>query len=313
MNTSIQELMSSDRPYLTDGGLETSMIFHEGFDLPHFAAFPLLKTEAGRTALKAYYERFLGIAEQSGRGFVLDTPTWRAGMAWTGHFEFSDAEMAEVNKDAVAWCQALRDTWAERVGSIVINGQVGPAGDAYEVDQALSEQDALEVHRGQLKALAEAGADLASAMTLGAASEAIGIARAAKSVDIPLVIAFTTETDGNLPNGQALNDAIAEVDAATDASPLFYMINCAHPDHFKTRLTGNGWLERIGGVRANASRQSHAELDACTVLDDGNPAEFGDLNAALSQMLPSLRVLGGCCGTDHRHVGEVAAKEGVAA
>jgi homocysteine S-methyltransferase len=143
-----------------------------------------------------------------------------------------------------------------------------------------------------------------SAMTLTYAAEAIGIVQAAKEIDVPAVIAFTLETDGRLPSGQPLGDAIAEVDAATNAGPIYYMINCAHPDHFRDALDTNApWILRIGGIRANASRMSHAELDEAEVLDDGDPIELGALNMELLQLLPNIRVIGGCCGTDHRHVG----------
>lgn len=305
----LSQMMNTDQPYLTDGGLETWLIFERGFELPAFAAFPLLRQDEGRAALVEYFAKFLDVAEKAGRGFVLDTPTWRAGVAWCDALGLSAAEIMAANKDAVALAKTIRDARETSDLPVVINGQIGPAGDAYDGDRVLGIAAAEKIHAPQIAALAEAGADLVSALTLGTTSEAIGIAHAAIEADIPFVVSFTTETDGKLPNGTTLADAIREVDNVTGGAPLYYMINCAHPDHFRGRLEGGGadWLSRIRGVRANASRLSHAELDEATQLDAGDPIEFGALSHALGRMLPNLSMLGGCCGTDHRHVHHIAA------
>lgn len=303
----IKDFANADRFYLTDGGLETYMIFEKGYDLPLFAAAHLLESENGRNDLATYYERFIETARNSGRGFVMDTPTWRSGGAWAEALGKSKEDMRQVNTDAVRFLSAIRRKHESASLPILINGQIGPAGDAYAPDTVLSAQEAFDVHGLQVHALGKAGVDTISALTFTHAEEAIGIARCAREIDIPINIGFTLETDGRLPSGQSLNDAIAEVDGATDATPFYYMINCAHPDHFKHILYGSeDWMERIGGVRANASRLSHAELDESETLDDGDPREFGELNAGLLSFLPNIRVLGGCCGTDHRHVGCIA-------
>ncbi len=303
----IQKLKETRRFFLSDGGLETFLIFDKGYDLPCFSAAILLDTDKGRADLRAYYERFIDIAKASGRGFILDAPTWRAGTAWAGPLGLTLKETMETNRRAVSFVSGLRAEHETDTCPILINGLVGPAGDAYAPDTEISRQDALLVHAPQVHALGKAGADMISAMTLTHAGEAIGITQAAKEIDVPVVIAFTLETDGRLPSGQSLGDAIAEVDAATNAGPLYYMINCAHPDHFRDALdTDAAWTLRIGGIRSNASRQSHAELDKAEVLDDGDPIELGKLSAELLSRLPNIRVLGGCCGTDHRHVGCIA-------
>ncbi len=303
----IQHLTSSGRFFLSDGGLETYMIFDKGYELPCFSAAVLLDSETGRRDLTDYFERYIAIARQSGRGFVLDAPTWRAGMAWAGPLGQTISEVLKTNKRAVAFVSDIRARHESDGFPILINGLVGPAGDAYAPDAPLDAQDALLIHAPQIHTLGRAGVDLISAMTLTHAGEAIGIARAAREIDVPAVIAFTLETDGCLPSGQPLGEAIREVDAATDNGPLYYMINCAHPDHFRDALdTRADWIARIGGIRSNASRLSHAELDEAEVLDDGDPEELGRLNADLLTLMPNIRVIGGCCGTDHRHVGCIA-------
>ncbi|MBO9436870.1 homocysteine S-methyltransferase family protein [Ruegeria sp. R13_0] len=303
----IQKLKETRRFFLSDGGLETFLIFDKGYDLPCFSAAVLLDTEQGRADLRAYFERFIDIAKASGRGFILDAPTWRAGTAWAGPLGLTLKEVMETNQTAVSFVSMLRAEHETETCPILLNGLVGPAGDAYAPDAEISRQEALLIHAPQIHALGKAGVDMISAMTLTHAGEAIGIVQAAKEIDVPVVIAFTLETDGQLPSGQSLGDAIAEVDAATNGGPIYYMINCAHPDHFRDVLdTAAAWTLRIGGIRSNASRQSHAELDEAEVLDDGDPVELGMLSAELVSRLPNIRVLGGCCGTDHRHVGCIA-------
>lgn len=306
----IHDLIHAERFYLSDGGLETYLIFDKGYELPCFSAAVLLDSERGRRDLAEYYERFLQIARQSGRGFVLDAPTWRAGVAWAGPLGQSVADVLKTNERAVQFVSEIRDRHETDTLPILVNGLVGPSGDAYAPDETLSCQDALLIHAPQIHALGRAGVDMISAMTLTHAGEAVGIVRAAAEIDIPVVIAFTLETDGRLPSGQSLADAIGEVDEATVNGPAYYMINCAHPDHFRNVLeTGGAWTSRIGGIRSNASRMSHAELDEAETLDDGDPGELGRLNAELMRFLPNIRVVGGCCGTDHRHVGCIAIHE----
>ncbi|MEM7237277.1 MAG: homocysteine S-methyltransferase family protein [Pseudomonadota bacterium] len=303
----IQTLRDTRRFFLSDGGLETFLIFDKGYDLPCFSAAVLLDTAQGRADLTAYYERFIDIAKNTSRGFIMDAPTWRAGTAWAGPLGQTLHEVMETNRRAVSFVSDLRTHHETDSCCILINGLVGPAGDAYAPDTAISQQEALLIHAPQIHALGKAGVDMISAMTLSHAGEAIGIVQAAQEIDVPVVIAFTLETDGRLPSGQPLGEAIAEVDAATDKGPLYYMINCAHPDHFRDVLdTTEAWTLRIGGIRSNASRLSHAELDEAEHLDDGDPVELGNLCAELLSRLPNIRVLGGCCGTDHRHVGCIA-------
>lgn len=299
----IDRLLTAAAPWPADAGLETVMIFLEGLDLPQFASFVLLDNPEGRAALTRYFDRYLAIAKAGGTGFVLDTATWRANMGWAAAMGMDGAAIRSANQRAVAFAADYRARHETPALPILINGVVGPAGDGYRADSALSAEAAEQVHGLQIQALADGGVDLISAVTMTYPAQAIGIARAARHLGLPHVLSFTVETDGRLPNGQPLHDALAETEAATGGSALFYMINCAHPSHFAGDLAGP-MLARIGGIRANASRHSHAELDESTELDDGDPVEFGHFYAAFGRHLPNLRLVGGCCGSDHRHVGE---------
>jgi S-methylmethionine-dependent homocysteine/selenocysteine methylase len=294
------------RPYLTDGGLETSLIFGQGLDLPCFAAFPLLESEHGTAALRAYFEPYLELAREYGAGFVLDTPTWRANPDWAARLGYSPGDLDAANRRAVAFALQLRD--AAGAGTpILVDGVVGPRGDGYVAGERMTAEEAERYHGPQIASFAAAGADIVSAITMTYAEEAIGIARVAHAAGLPVVVSFTVETDGRLPSGQALRDAIEQVEAETGGAPRHYMINCAHPTHFEKALEPGPWLGRIGGLRANASTLSHAELDEAEELDVGDPADLGARYAQLRPRLPAVTVLGGCCGTDHRHVAQIAA------
>ena len=290
-------------PFVTDGGLETTLLFVQGVDLPDFAAFPLLDSDEGRAALRRYYTPYLDLAEQHGVGFVLDTPTWRANLDWGARLGYDAIQLAAVNHRAVEFVTALAD---ERPGlRRVVNGVIGPRGDGYVVGATMSAAEAAAYHGLQARAFAEAGAEMISAITMTYAEEAIGVARAAAAVSVPAVISLTVETDGRLPSGQSLDDAIAQIDAATRAQPAYYMVNCAHPTHFIAHLDPAAeWVGRIQGVRANASTMSHAELDAATELDRGDIGDLAERYAQLASVI-DLRVIGGCCGTDHEHVGTI--------
>jgi homocysteine S-methyltransferase len=294
------------QPLLTDSGLETWLVFLRGVDLPHFASFPLLDDDAGRALLAEYFTAHLDVARDAGTGIVLETPTWRANPDWAAKLGYEAEALDRVNRDAVAF---LRDLAAGHAGSVevVVSGNIGPRGDGYNPTELLTPDDAAAYHRAQIESFRAAGADRITMLTATHAGEAIGVVRAATDAGMPAVIAFTVETNGRLVRGQSLHEAIAEVDAATDNAALHFGINCAHPDHFTAALDAEAAaIERIGLLRSNASRMSHAELDEADELDDGDPIELAGLYAALLERHPHLSVLGGCCGTDARHVRAIA-------
>src|SRR3954451_21846161 len=284
--------------FLTDGGIETVLIFHEGLDLPAFAAFDLLEDDAGTEALRRYYDPYEGLARGHGAGFLLESPTCRASARWGAQLGYNEADLSRLNREAVALMEEVRDTYADGP-PVVISGCIGPHDDGYRPGETLSAEAAADYHSAQIATFADTAADMVTALTMTYADEAIGISRAAREAGIPAAISFTVETDGRLPSGQSLADAIELVDE--DAPPAYYMINCAHPTHFEAALS-EPWARRIHGLRANASAKSHAELDEAEELDIGDPDDLGARYAALRERLPALNVLGGCCGTDARHV-----------
>jgi S-methylmethionine-dependent homocysteine/selenocysteine methylase len=290
--------------YLTDGGIETTLIFHDGLDLPHFAAFHLLQDEAGTSALRRYFARYAEIARANRTGFILESPTWRASADWGQKLGYSSAALAEANARSIALMHEVRREFQDAGGRpFVVSGCIGPRGDGYDPGAIMSPDEAQAYHAEQIAVFARSEADMIAAITMTNASEAIGVARAAQAAGMPVAISFTVETDGRLPTGQGLKEAIAEVDESTKAAPAYYMINCAHPTHFATTLAGTGaWLQRIRGIRANASKRSHAELNEAPDLDAGDPAELGGEYGAFVRRLPQINVVGGCCGTDHRHI-----------
>jgi len=292
--------------FLTDGGIETTLIFHQGLDLPAFAAFVLLKDEHGTDELRRYYAPYVELAREQGAGFVLESPTWRASPRWAADLGLTEAELDKLNRRAIALMEELREDVSPSGAPVVISGCIGPHDDGYNPTTKLSAAAAEDYHSTQIETFRDTAADMVTAITMTYADEAIGLVRAARGAGLPVVISFTVETDGRLPSGQELGDAIGEVDEATDAAPAYYMINCAHPAHFEGALeTGDAWPARIGGIRSNASTKSHAELDEAEELDEGDPVDLGARHVRLRARLPNLNVLGGCCGTDHRHVTEI--------
>lgn len=296
-------------PFLTDGGMETTLVFHQGVDLPHFAAFYLLLSGEGIERLREYYRRYLRIARQHQCGFILEAPTWRASPDWIGKIDCGGSTLADVNRKAIELMLELREESEAVESPVVISGNVGPRGDGYQPGNRMTVEQARDYHARQMEVFAQTDADMASALTLNYVDEAIGIALAAKDAGIPVAISFTVETDGLLPDGSTLADAITGTDEATGGFAAYYMINCAHPTHFARVLDqGGSWLNRVAGIRANASTKSHAELDECSTLDDGDPEMLGAQYQRILQAMPWIKVLGGCCGTDHRHIQSIASR-----
>jgi S-methylmethionine-dependent homocysteine/selenocysteine methylase len=300
--------LESGSLFLSDGGLETTLMFHNGLDLPHFAAFDLLRTLEGKETLRRYHIPYIEAARANGYGFVLDGPTWRANRDWGAKLGYSKEALAAVNRDGIALMEEIRSAYETPGFPMVISGAVGPRGDGYDPGLVMSPDEAQDYHSAQIGVFAETAADMVSAFTLTNVPEAIGITRAAEATGIPVIISFTLETDGALPTGQSLKDAIETVDAETSNRPAYYMINCAHPTHIENAFTeGGAWIDRLKGLRANASSRSHAELNEAPDLDAGDPAELAGQYRDLLRRFPHMKVVGGCCGTDIRHVACIGA------
>ncbi len=289
--------------FLTDGGIETTLIYLDGLELPYFAAFHLLKDTAGELALRRYFGSYAALAKQLGVGCVLESATWRASSDWGAKLGYSDDALRDANQRAVALLHEVRAQHESAATPMVVSGCIGPRGDGYNPESFMSATEAERYHGTQATTFRDARADMVTAITMTYPNEAIGVTRAAQAAGMPVALSFTVETDGRLPNGASLQEAIEEVDAATGNAPAYYMINCAHPTHFADVLRpGAPWATRIRGLRANASTKSHAELDQATELDIGDPADLARRYAELAAKLPNLSVVGGCCGTDQRHV-----------
>ena len=293
--------------FLTDGGIETTLIFLEGQELPDFAAFHLLKTRGGEAALRKYFRTYAGLAERFSTGLILESATWRASTDWGRKLGYGAKEIADTNRRAISLLEEIRGEFKGNSRKIVISGCLGPRGDGYNPGKTMTAKEAETYHGYQVRVFEDSVTDMVTAITMNYVEEAIGIAKAAAKAAMPVVISFTVETDGKLPTGQTLREAIEQVDATTSRYPSYYMINCAHPTHFERVLEqGAPWTRRIRGLRANASRKSHAELNESPELDIGNPAELGSEHAQLKKRFGDLNVMGGCCGTDHRHLEQIA-------
>jgi S-methylmethionine-dependent homocysteine/selenocysteine methylase len=297
--------------FLTDGGLETTLVFLKGIELSCFAAFDLLNDEKGSAAILNYYREYLDIAKQYQTGFILESPTWRANPDWIEKLGYPVTAIKDINEKAIQLMVTLKEAYKDAVSPILMSGCVGPRGDGYQPGQLMSIQEAAIYHAAQINVFANTGVDLVTAITMNYVEEAIGIALAANAIQLPVVISFTVETDGKLATGLSLKEAIEKVDDNVKEQPLYYMINCSHPAHFMdVLLAGKNepWIKRIKGIRANASCKSHAELDEATELDRGDPDELSSGYRQLKNTFTHLNVFGGCCGTDKEHIKAITQK-----
>ena len=285
--------------YVSDGGLETDLIFNRGVDLPEFASFPLVEDDRGRGLLRDYYDGYAAVARRAGAGLTLESPTWRANPDWGARVGYDAAALDRVNRAAIGFLDQLRESYTD-LEDVRIIGTLGPRGDGYVAGEKADPDEAAAYHRGQVEAFADAGVDVVAAYTITGPEEGIGIARAARQAGVPVLVGFTVETDGRLPDGTALREAVALVEA--EDAPDGFIVNCAHPTHIAPALEDGDWLGRIVQVNPNASTLSHAELDAAEELDAGDLGLLTASYDALRARLPGLAVVGGCCGTDARHV-----------
>jgi S-methylmethionine-dependent homocysteine/selenocysteine methylase len=292
--------------YLSDGGLESTMVFHRGIELNHFAAFELLNDPKGEEELWTYFFPYLDLAVKYDYHFVAETPTWRANPDWAFKLGYSTAELDALNRKSVRFMRKLIQDHSIESDKVLISGNIGPRGDGYIVEKIMTPEEAKAYHREQIRTFAMEDVDMVSAFTMNYTNEAIGVVLAAREFNVPVVISFTVETDGRLPNGDTLEEAINKTDYLTDGYATFFMINCAHPEHFKRVFTGKkDWIQRIGAIRANASLKSHAELEVSESLDEGDRCLIASGYYELKNSLPNLRVIGGCCGTDHSHIEKI--------
>ncbi len=293
-----------DGTFLHYVGMETDLIFNRGLELPGFASYPLLETESGRDMIRGYCDELMSMAREMEVGVILDSATWVANRDRGAAIGYGPEKLRELNAAAVDLIARVRDESGDL--PTLLCAQMGPRGDGYAPSEQMSADEAEAYHSEQMGWHAQSEADLAAGFTLCYPDEAIGIVRAGQRVEMPVAIAFTVETDGRLPTGLPLGEAIEIVDAATDSGAAYFLINCAHPDHYSQALEETPSIRRIKGVVSNASRCSHAELDEAEELDAGDPAELGKLTGILRKRFPHFTVFGGCCGTDMRHIQHIA-------
>jgi len=307
-----------ERTFLTNAGTETYLVFQQGFDLPEFCAFTVFEdAEAWGELERNHLGPILQAAADHGHGLMLDALVWRAQPDFVAKLGLGSDQLGHINATAVSRLREAAMRWRRSNGfdeqslPVLIAADIGPRGDGYRVeDAAVTVAAARDYHRPQIQAVVAAGADVVCALTMTGLSESIGIVEACALSGVPVIVSPTVETDGRLPDQSELGSFIRDVDEATGAAPLFYMVNCAHPTHLlptleAARAAGASWLGRFRGFRANASRKSHQELDDSTELDRGDPRELAR-DVAEMQQTYGLRVIGGCCGTDHEHLAAIA-------
>ncbi len=295
---------NSETCFLCYTGLETDLIFNQNVDLPGFATFPLLESEAGRNRLVKSYQEQIDLAREFGCGTMLESATWMANGDRAAPLGYNREQLASANFAALKLLHQMASKNADV--PLRISAQIGPRCDGYRPHMQMDETEAERYHAIQMAQIAQGSPDIVSAFTMSYSEEVIGIVRAAQHHSLPIAISFTLETDGKLPTGMALGEAIERVDAVTNHYTDYFLINCAHPDHFMANLVDAPWIKRLKGVVVNASRCSHEELDAADQLDDGDPQELGEAIGHIKQRFPHFQIFGGCCGTDLRHMREMA-------
>lgn len=297
--------------WVTDGGLETDLIHHHGVELPGFAAYPLLDEPGGRALLADYYSGYVDLARRAGAGVLLETPTWRANPEWVASLGGGLDDVRRINYESVVFLAGLSEALVaagtmpkdapDGSAAFRICGVIGPRGDGYVPGPSATADEFAGYHSAQIKAFAESGTSWVTALTLTTVAEAVGVVQAARSHGVDVGVSFTVETDGRLPDGSLLADAVAAL--WDEAAPDRLLLNCAHPTHIAEALRDDdSWTNRVTGLRVNASRQSHAELDAAEELDEGALLDLVATHEQLLERLPNVDVVGGCCGTDVRHV-----------
>lgn len=304
MTNRLQELLAASPVILGEGAVIERLRRSPGIRLDeHVVNSALIYDKSGRAALEAIYRQYLDIGQRYQLPLLLSTPTWRAGRE-----RIAAAGLAgrDVNGDNSRFLAELRDSYGDYARQVAICGLMSCRGDAYKPAEAMSANAAGDFHSWQANALAAAGVDFLLAATLPALSEAIGLARAQAATGLPYLISFVARPEGTLLDGTPLDTAIATIDVAITPRPLAYLINCTHASIFRSALLNERNSSplvraRIIGLLANTAALSPDELDESAELVEEAPEVFGNSVAALRDEL-NMKVLGGCCGTDERHI-----------
>lgn len=294
------------RFYLSEGGTETELMYKYGFELPEFAMFPLLNNPDAVSKMREMFRSYLEVVAVNGMCALMGGLDYRASPDWGERLGYSPEGLAEANHHALAFLREIADEYTTDIQEILIQGVIGPRGDAYERNETITENEAEDYHSVQLKTLKEADVDLALAMTFNNIRESIGVARAAAKVGVPLAISFIVNSESKLDTGQSLGEAIATIDAETNHAPEFYSVNCCHPIEYEPAIESYDWINRVRGVRPNASKRDKIALCQLGHLEDGDPVELGQQCGDLARRYPHMDIWGGCCGTWDNHLNEIA-------
>ena len=293
--------------YLTEGGTETEILYKWGYELPEFAMFPLLDNAEADQCIRGIYRRYFDVAEAFETGLVILGHDYRASPDWARKLGYSLDGLAEMQHRTIDFLADMRSEYKGRVSDVYISGCIGPRGDAYGTGAEISESEAEDYHSVQLSTLRETDADMAIAATFNNIPEAIGVVRAAKNIGVPLGVSLTLTTESRLRSGPTLKQAVETIDEQTDGAAAWFGTNCSHPLEFEPAISETGvWTERLRYIRPNASRMEKIALCKLGHLEDGNPIELGQQMGDVAQRFPKMDILGGCCGTDERHLGEIA-------
>jgi len=293
--------------FLTEGGIETEIIYKHGFELPEFAMFTLLENPRAVGVMRDMFRRQLDVAAEFAMSVLLTGLDYRASPDWGARLGYSQHGLAEINIRAIEFLREIASEYHEQIPRILIGGIIGPRGDAYQLNKTITSVEAEDYHAVQLATLKAAKVDFACALTFNNTPEAIGVARAATTIGVPLTVSLTVNSNGRLKSGPTVAEAVKSIDAeAGKSAPAFYMLNCSHPVEFEPALTEGAWLERLRGFRPNASKMEKIALCKLGHLEEGNPVELGRLMGDLARRIPHMDIWGGCCGTGETHLREIA-------
>jgi S-methylmethionine-dependent homocysteine/selenocysteine methylase len=290
----------------TSGGMETWLQYAEGFPLRHFCAFEWLRDPKAKARLREFHRSAIEAVQEHGFGMIAEGIHYRASGDWGDLTGYSRQDLAKINAEGVDLYHELAREYDRPDTPVVVGGCIGPRGDAYEQGHQITADEAQEYHAEQMATLKDAGVDLITAATLSFTDEAIGIARAAQGLDVPVVLSFYVAGNGKIMGERSVPETMAEIDAATGGYPKYYMLNCAHPNEFAPALENSAGLDRLGGFMPNASAKDKISLCRLGHLEDGDPVELGQQMGDVARRFPHVHVFGGCCGTDARHLGEIA-------
>lgn len=294
------------RFYLSEGGTETEFMYKHGFELPHFAMFPLLDNPKASAKMKDMFRSYLDVAADHNFCALMGGLDYRASPDWGELLGYSPAGLADANLQSIEFLRDVASEYSSDIPETLIQGLIGPRGDAYARNESITESEAEDYHAVQLETLKKADVDLALAMTFNNIPESVGVARAAAKIGVPLGISLSLDSNSKLNSGPSLADAITTIDKETDQSPEFYLINCSHPLEYEPAIEPGDWVKRIRGVRPNASKMEKIALCKIGHLEDGDPEELGVLCGDLAQRYPHMDIWGGCCGTWNNHLDQIA-------